>query len=183
MSQFTTSLNDLLKKDVAEIREWIQTVRAQQNEASHDFNWLGLAESASFNASSEHTSTVALLWAEVALEAYDWLAKNSEPDTCVSFTNASTLLRAAMIARYGSEAGHTVLDMDTIVSNFFTDLPLSYEEAEEKARNWKVIEIDEIRKLRKIKNRLKAMELLAEHNTIRADQTLCRWLTLRKKLP
>jgi hypothetical protein len=48
--QAAERLDDLLQQDVSEVRSWLHAVRTGSHERPLDFNWLGLAEGASFNA-------------------------------------------------------------------------------------------------------------------------------------
>ncbi len=88
-----------------------------------------------------------------------------------------------MIDKKGVTPGDFVLDMDQIVRWFCESLPFSYEAAERKASIWRTLDIQEIRALRGIKNRLRIIAELVTIGRLQPDQELSAWLSLRDKLP
>lgn len=126
-----------------------------------------------------------LAWAQVAIMIYEWLAAGGGLPPTDGYIDSAMTLRAYMIGKKGPVPGDPVLDMDYIVHWFFENLPISYEEAEHKTafRRWKTSNIQEIKALRGIKNRLRIIASLVNSGWLQPDQELSAWLSLRDQLP
>jgi hypothetical protein len=62
-------LNELLLQDASDVKAWLQCIWSKQKEPPEDFNWLGLAEVAAFDARSgkcNGSNLPNLSWAEIA---------------------------------------------------------------------------------------------------------------------
>ncbi|HLP91157.1 MAG TPA: hypothetical protein VK184_21580 [Nostocaceae cyanobacterium] len=185
-SQSTKLLNELLLQNPSDVKVWLKRVWLDQEKVPEEFNWLGLAEAAAFEARSGErnvTNTSNIFWAEIAISVYDYLASQANSGTGESFIISSMLLRAAMIADYGSVFGHPVLDSNQIIHWFFHSLKMSLDEVIQNTANWKDNNIENIRELRRIKNRLKVILVLTESDKFKPDEELKAWLSLREKLP
>ena len=88
-----------------------------------------------------------------------------------------------MIGRLGAVPGHPVLDPAIIERWFIDRLPLSLEDATAMTKDWMELPVDEIRKLRGIKNRLAAIQALNEDGVLTEREDLRRWMALRDRLP
>jgi hypothetical protein len=179
MSQSTVLLNKLIQQDAAEVKDWLRRVESDEQEPPAGFNWLGLAEAAAFDAQSASD----LAWAEVALAVYERLAAKTNPSGREPLMLSSMMLRAAMIAKLGAVSSHPILDLDQIICWFERSLAMSYQEATEKAANWRNCNPEEIRELRRIKNRLQVISVLADSGKYSLNPELKAWLELREKLP
>jgi hypothetical protein len=179
MSQSTVLLNKLIQQDAAEVKDWLRRVESDEQEPPAGFNWLGLAEAAAFDAQSASD----LAWAEVAITVYERLAESTNPSGRESLMLSSKMLRAAMIAKLGAVPDHPILDLDQIICWFERSLTMSYQEATEKAANWRKCNPEEIRELRRIKNRLQVISVLADSDKYSLNPELKAWLELREKLP
>jgi len=185
-SESTQLLNELVRQDASDVKNWLKRIWSKQEEVPEDFNWLGLAEAAAFNARSgkgNASNLPDLAWAEIATSIYDDLAAKANRGTGESFINSSMLLRAGMIAELGAVSGHPVLDGNQIIQWFFHSLTMSLDEAAKNAENWKKLNIDEIRELRRIKNRLKVILVLAKSKKFIPNEELRAWIDLRERLP
>jgi hypothetical protein len=119
---------------------------------------------------------------DITVLIYDRLAKLARESAGESFLISSMLLRAAMIAELGDIPGHIVLDIDRVINWFCHSLKMSPDEATKKAANWRNCSIDEIRELRRIKNRLNVISVLVESGTF-VPIELSTWLSLQGQLP
>lgn len=179
-SQSIILLNELLQQDAASVKAWLKQTELDLLKLPEEFNWLGLAEAAAFEAQSASDIT----WAEVAILVYERLtAETTNNSTRESLMISSMLLRAAMIAKFGSVPGHPVLDIDSIIHWFYNSLTITHDSAVQKAANWRSCNIEEIRELRRIKNRLGIISVLADSEKYILNQELKDWLALREKLP
>lgn len=179
-SQSTILLNDLLQQDAASVRAWLRRTQSDSLKLSAEFNWLGLAEAAAF----ESQSTSNVTWAEVAISVYEQLAtETANSNARESLMISSMLLRSAMIAKLGSVPGHPVLDIDAIIHWFYDNQTMTHDSAAQKAGHWKICKLEEIRELRRIKNRLGVISVLADSNKYALNEELKHWLSLREKLP
>lgn len=184
-SKTIIELNQILQEDADSVLNWLKTVELEPSLAPEGFNWLGLAEAASFDALEDdrHHPNTSIKWAEVALKIYYRLAESANVDTRDSLLNSSMMLRAAMIEKFGTIPDHPVLDFNPIVHWFKNSLKMSYSEATTKAANWKKCQIEEMRELRKIKNRLQAISVLAKSGKVVLHPEINLWLSLQEQLP
>ncbi|HAZ43756.1 MAG TPA: hypothetical protein DDW76_27685 [Cyanobacteria bacterium UBA11369] len=175
-----------MQHDASYVKAWLKNIESGQLEPPEDFNWLGLAEAAAFNAHSDldkDSNRANLLWAEIATSVYQRLATEASSQDGESFINSMMMLRAAMIAKFGSVSGHSLLDINSIISWFFRSLNMSYDEAREKAQYWRNCPVDRSRELRRIKNRLAVLSVLFESDQFPANEELNAWLALKERLP
>jgi hypothetical protein len=177
--QKTELLNQLLQQKPAQVEAWLQNVRSGQENMPEGFNWLGLAESAAFNARSEADLT----WAKVAISIYEELANRSNDSDRHSFMLSSLNLRAYMVARLGVIPGDAILDSDKIIHYFLSTLKFPYEWVEKKVSNWTRLELEDIKELRRIKNYLGVIRFLMESGKHDCNPKLKNWLSLQEKLP
>lgn len=183
---------------------WLNSVWEEQQQVPADFNWLGLAEIAAFKASnqvskSQETREFSLIWAQIAISVYEFLA-NSRPNDAIqeSFIESLMNLRSYMILQLGVKVGHSVLDPEPILNWFFENLEFSYEDTVAKACVWKKLftdniseaifqklecNLEELRALKKIKLRLRVIKLLLEGNQIYSSKVLQDWISLWEVLP
>jgi hypothetical protein len=181
----TKLLNSLLQQDASDVLAWAKQVREGKLQSPINFNWHGLAEAAAMEARlnyGDDSPVLNLSWAEVATSTYDYLAKLAG-ESGESFLISSMLLRAAMIAESGAILGHPVLDIDRVINWFFDGLKMSPDEAKQKATTWRNCSINEIRELRKIKNRLKVISVLVDSGKLVPNVELTTWLSLQSQLP
>jgi hypothetical protein len=180
-------VNRLLEQEPEQVEMWLRRAWAGDIDGLERFNWLLLAEGAAFNALSgrqPNSNPPDLRWARLATAVYDRLA-TSAPDesSMASFQNSSMNLRAAMIARLGPAKGDPVLDPDTIERWFFQNLPTSLDDAAAKASSWKNLSLEEIRKLRRLKNRLSVIRLVRGTVQFQRNEELDAWLSVSDRLP
>ena len=139
-----------------------------------------------------------LEWAGIALRAADLEKKHSLTVVRESIDCKAMMLRAKLIAATGSRMGHAILGKEIIVRRFTGDLDLSPEMAIAKAMSiWPEIReakessdqalIERVgegmRSLRRIKNRLNVLKLLAECGEMANEPVVNEWLKVREQLP
>jgi hypothetical protein len=181
-----SQLNQLLQQDVSQVQDWLKNVWSGKQKAPENFNWLGLAEAATSVAYSDYANNIKapnIYWAEVATFIYDQLSNGANLQKQDAYMLSSMALRAAMIEIFGEISGHPVLDLDRVINWFLDNLPMSYKEAETKAASWSKCPVEDIRELRRIKNRLNIISVLAESKKCVLNEELNTWLSLRHKLP
>lgn len=178
-----SQLNKLLQQDASQVLTWVKYILTGKLPTPENFNWLGLAEAAAFRASYEKRKEDSLQWAEVAISIYEYLMKDADLTGRNSFVYSLMNLRANMIMRYGAVSQDRVLDVKQVIDLFFCDINISYTEAATKAAVWKNLSIENIRELRRIKNRLSALKSLSDAGKLPLNQELKSWLDLREKLP
>ncbi|WP_339374340.1 hypothetical protein [Oscillatoria nigro-viridis] len=169
-----------------------------------NFNWLGLAETAAFKASdlaskSEEYRQSSLIWAQIAVLVYNFLARNrSNGAIRESLIESLMNLRLYMILQLGARVDDPVLDPALIISCFFENLEFSYEDTLAKASVWKKLfrdnipeaisqklesDMEELRSLKKLKLRLGIIKTLLENNRIAPNQVLQAWVSIWENLP
>ncbi len=182
----TIELNQILTQDVDSVLNWLKNLASGKSTAPRGFNWHGLAEAAAFNAregSPQEATKLNLKWAEVSVTAYEGLAAKTNPSMADSLMFSSMMLRANMISKLGAVPGHPVLDVDVIINWFEKNLTMSQDEVSKKAQNWQQCQIEEIRELRKIKNYLQVISVLAKSDKVVLNPEIYSWLALREQLP
>ncbi len=188
-SETTTHLNQILQQDADSVLVWLKNIFAADSSLPEGFNWLGLAEAATFNAheGKRHDSTTPdIKWAEVATNIYDRLAAladKAKAGSGESFAISSMMLRSAMIGKLGVVPGHPVLNLNLILQWFWDSVKFSRQEVTQKAANWRSLPVGEIRELRQLKNRLKVISALADSENCVLDTEIKALLSLREKLP
>jgi hypothetical protein len=179
----TQQITKLLQLDASELLAWQKDAWTGKLPIPEEFNWLGMAEVAAFNANSKINREKSLQWAKVAISTYEYLIKNADLAGKNSFVCSLMNLRACMIIRHGTVPQDCVLDIKHVIDLFFFNTHMSYTEAATKATAWKDLSMRDIQELRRIKNRLSALKLLSDTGKIIPNQELKNWLHLREQLP
>ena len=173
-------ISTLLERGPLAVKKWLAGVEPGNQLSTERFNWLGLAEAAASNA----RSGLDLDWADVAISLYSGLARKLDSDSRrESLMYSQMNLRAFLIARLGSVSGHPILDPQTIIDWFRDALVISAKEASAKAAHWPQLDLNSIRELRRIKNRLSPIRVLEDANVLPAEHGLGDWLSIREQLP
>ena len=173
------SVSQLLERDPNDLCTWVQEAQEGRKSVPDDFNWLGLAECAGQNA--QKSDAADLVWARIAVAVYEALA-NEHPDS--SFLLSAMFIRARMIGLLGPRARDAVLDPDTIRDWFSKDLSFGADEAVARSEAaWKSRNVDELRTLRRIKNKIAVIEHLRSGKRTPALDEYTGWLAVQDKLP
>jgi hypothetical protein len=93
------------------------------------------------------------------------------------------MLRAFMISHIGPTRGDPVLDLQEIINLFFDEIPFTYEETLMMVKSRNDIDIQNVKDLRKLKNRLRVIDLLVDSGHLVPSKELSVWLSLREQLP
>ncbi|AFZ10491.1 MULTISPECIES: hypothetical protein [Oscillatoriales] len=197
-------LNNLLQQEPSRVQSWLNSVWEDRQQVPINFNWLGLAETAAFKASdlaskSEEYRQSSLIWAQIAVLVYNFLARNrSNGAIRESLIESLMNLRLYMILQLGARVDDPVLDPALIISCFFENLEFSYEDTLAKASVWKKLfrdnipeaisqklesDMEELRSLKKLKLRLGIIKTLLENNRIAPNQVLQAWVSIWENLP
>ena len=186
MSLWIHQFNDLLELPADAVKEWLTSVWTGDEQAPEQFNWLGLADSIAFNATSstkQGLDSADLDWACIAILIYQYLAKQSNIAGRDSYLNSALNLRVFMINRFGSIPGDPVLDLEQVLQWFLDGLPLTLEDTMRKSAHWQNLDHSEILELRRIKNRLSILEHLSKDSRLKLEQDIEVWLSIRERLP
>lgn len=142
-------------------------------------HWQGLAESAARRARAE----LSLEWARVALRLYAHWSDLMEDDGVRESARLSAMfLQAWLIRNLGAEEGDPVLDLAALACRFEEGLTLSVADARREAAVWQALDLDRVRTLRRIKDRLKPFELLPA-GLLDDIPRVRAWLAIRAELP
>lgn len=177
--QATPSLQELLQQSPVQVLNWLHEVEKGQHQVPLNFNWLGLAEAASFEARSQKNLT----WAEVAVTIYQRLVDSTDSAHKAGLISSMMHLKAFMITQLGVVHNNTILDPNSIVQWFFESLPYNYEQTKLKSAHWRTLNIQEMKALKLIKSRLSVIASLVDDNKIHPNTELQAWLSLQKDLP
>jgi len=172
----------LVARGPAAVKRWLADVEPGQQPSSQRIDWLGLAELAASKARAQ----LDLEWADIALAIYEPLARKMDRQSRKESLMYSAMnLRAFLITRLGATEGQPILDPQAIVNWFFDNLATSFDQASTDAAHWRTLDIQRVRELRWIKNRLAPIKLLMDSGTCPRDSCpeLNRWLRIRSQLP
>jgi hypothetical protein len=180
--------NFLLQQPADQAYEWVHNALNDAQNVSQSLNWwLGLAEVASFRARGRSASDDSpnLPWAKIAIETYEYLigkTKNKH-GASLPYEQSMMLLRTYCIVKLGSVPGDPILDVNDIIQWFFQKKEMSFDEAQERAQDWRKGSLEEIRNLRYVKNRLSVIKYLVQNYPLETNKELDDWLALWEKLP
>jgi hypothetical protein len=186
-------LERLLQKNPTSVLQWLGDVDEGKRPSPARFNWLGLAEAAADYARSSDVKSSNLEWARAAIAAYEQLVRSDE-GTRNFGEDSSMTLRAAMIGIFGPTQGDAVLDPDIILRWFTNELDVTLPDAEKSIARWRSLgprgrseayerELTLAWRLRRVKNRLRAIDALSRVSGVTLTDYLRQWLALREELP
>jgi hypothetical protein len=178
-------LTELAQQEPTFVRVWLETIWAQHPEAAKGFNWLGLFEIATFNATRAATVSKqeSLAWANAARSLYLLLNDHKER-RAQSILAKLMSMRVTLIVKFGAVPHHDILDTGDIADWFYGELDMPYADAVYEAARWpQKLDLDVMRKLRNIKTRLSIIERLTTHGWLPISDELCAWLALKPNLP
>lgn len=168
------------------VEHWLNELRAGKAAVPVAVHLFDLAQLAGFQSQSAppHPAEGSdLEWARVAVALFEEGLRQGVTTNIESATNRAMLLRVRMIGRYGNVSGDVVLDADIIRDWFYRDLRLSGEEAVMRGDRWRELPLEQIRELRRIKNRLSIIQALAATRKGPLANDLREWLSIRERLP
>ena len=171
---------EVLELPPTDLLAWVQHSIAGKLAVDVGFNWHGLAEVAAMNAHDRDESPV---WAEIAVNVYAWLAQSSEPRIAASFRLSEMYVRAHQISSFGACAEHATRDPQSLVEWFHASCALSYSQAIAQSAGWRHLPVEEVAKLRSIKNQLGVFVNLLNHLSSSDRNEFHSWLELRPNLP
>jgi hypothetical protein len=174
----------VLRKSTSEVQDWLTHALSAPEGTPSDFNWLGLAELASANA----RDTLSTQWASIATQTYEYLASREGQIEGGSFMRSAMMLRAYMITHLGVNRDDPILDVRVIEDWFFDSLELPLDEVKKRLPASSLADlqsktISELQLLRRLKNRLNVIAVLAGSGSVPVDPRLLEWLSLRSLLP
>jgi hypothetical protein len=139
-----------------------------------------------------------LEWAEVAVRAAELEARHHSGIEREDALLWAMQLRSWFISKLGSRTNHFILDKEIILLWAMEGVNLSVEAAKEKAASLgdrlaglkhstdprdKQDVLEDLRLLRRMKNRLNVVRVLADRGELPDDSPLYKWLELREQLP
>jgi hypothetical protein len=176
------TLEELLQNGPDYSYDWVQ--KSLGANASKLFNWLGLAEVAAHmatNTTKQFTAHIKLTWAAIATQIYNHLAHANLGNRQNDYELSSMNVRAALIGQLGHDKKHPLLDVAAITDWFNNSLPWHYEEIVQMANQWREKPIGDIRTLRRIKNRIAVLKVLANAGHLGEESQ--KWVNLHGLLP
>jgi hypothetical protein len=150
-----------------------------------DFNWTLLAEVAATKSSLANLGAGAfpLEWATIGVLVYDRLTHSSDPLFRDSYSLSAMILRSNMIATFGPESNHPVLDPQLVEDWFFRELNITYEEASDEVKQWDDLPSRHRFRLFDIKARLEPIRTLLGKGLIQRIGEVMRWQQLLDAIP
>jgi hypothetical protein len=170
----------------ARAEHWLRQVERSELAVPGPATLIGMGEL----AAEEARALTSVDWAKASIHAYE-LSARLFPESKQSAVDKAMLLRSWFIARLGSIKGDQLLDAETVADSFVADLPYSLEDALDKIKHWKRkdlplasrLPIEDVRKLRNVKNRLAAIRLLVDSGNVAPNSPLLKWLVVQPDLP
>ena len=176
---------NLIAKGADEVKAWLQQIWVGNSDLPRYGNWwLGLADSIRSKVFREEPPN--LEWAQIAVSIYESMNRYT-PGGCEGCMLSSMMFRAKLICMLGTKQGDSILNIETIVSWFLENLPMTREEAAGKIqlplKQLADNHMDDLTALRRIKNRLAVLKTLSDRAEIQSNTEIKEWLGLRDKLP
>lgn len=179
-------INGILQQSPLKLRDWVSSQSSNKISDSATFNWLGLAEGASYNAYAtlrEGRNQLAHEWGWLAVYIYEELTTNGGQSESISYENSAMQIRVSLIRKLGYKMGDFLLDINLVLDWFESSLTIDFEEAFDKSLNWQELTVTEIRSLRLLKNRISILELFKNSTMFVSGKTVENWSELKKSLP
>jgi hypothetical protein len=185
------SLRNLANQPLSQLQALVNDIwdsPAESEEKLRQVNWwLGLAQVASSKALAENVSREAeetLGWTHLVIDIYEHLISRHADE---SLMLSLMFFKARFIVKYEKVSDEKIGGVNEIVEWSLSDLGVSLEDIQASlpftAEKLDRTNRSDIRRLRSIKNRLSVLKYLQEHNRLAPDETLNKWLEIRKHLP
>ena len=150
------------------------------------FNWVGLAEGAATIANNERYEggPTSIDWARIAVIIYESLIQSDPWLAPVRHSMSISMmnLRVGMIRHFGAVPGDKVLDVDSIVQWFYSELKLSYDEAAKLTESGPNFSDADWLPLRELRYRIEIIKRLHDSGALNLSDDLKRWIALWPKL-
>lgn len=181
MGMSSDRVETLLSWSAPELESWLEGVSIGGLVEGAPFNWQLFAFSMASRATNERDPRQA----HIALRVYEALAHQEVEPVAFSLLYSAMNLRAWMIHELGPCKGHAVLDPEAITSWFqrIATLPIGEVRRLLDENGPLALPINELRRLRKIKNALGPLALIVDSGITREHPELEAWLQLRAQLP
>jgi hypothetical protein len=140
---------------------------------------LGLAEAAAQRARAD----LSLEWLATALEIFEGLAQSEGGRRGESHLLAAMHLRAYFLKALATDTIHDLLSVQPLVDWFRDRVDLPQDEILQKTMKWEDLPVNDILKLRDLKNRIAVFEQLAATSYLNEYEDIRQWLSLRSQLP
>jgi hypothetical protein len=200
---------NLLKKNADDLLEWVRLAKSQKADLPEDFSWYSLSSgitSRTKNLIHNGNFEGATAWSKILNEIYYYLA-SSKPNSSEeeALLNEIMQIRAALIMKFGMSKANPLLDEDLLLTWFFHDLSVPLETAIQKSDDWQnlmqqkqirwlqereerngatkqITSVEDLKTLRKIKNKLSILKPLYQDKLIE-NKELGDWISIMHKLP
>jgi hypothetical protein len=200
---------NLLAKSPEDLLEWVKLARSQKVDLPEDFSWYSLASSIISRIKTlihERNLECVNAWFKIVNEIYDHVASgNPNSSEAEALHYEIMYVRAALIMNFGISKADPLLNEDQLLAWFFHDLNVPLNTARQKSDDWqnlkqqnkvrwlrdseerndgnqKDITTEDLKKLRKIKNKLAILKPLYQHKLIE-NRELGEWVALMHRLP
>ena len=188
-----TTVNDIVNLPLNVLQQWIHSSLAEPH-IDKDFNWLGLAEVLAQEVRSTNDINKRIHLAELAVNVYEWLANHGDTDHSDSNTNSAIALMIYMLSNNYVDPRHPSLGENKLSKLLWNDFKFSSSEAGAIAKEFRdklkdhshpstLLKTKELRKLRKIKNKLNLIKNLPSDSKLLAEIKLKGWLEIYEMLP
>ena len=177
-------INSLLTKTTEEVTAYIE--QHLESDECRNINWLGIAQgcatiAGSPAAGSEETGKQ---WASISVRVYRKLREIESSQGIVESLQRSEMhLRSLFVIKYGDDPHSPIFNLDSIANWFLDDVQDTPSDVHQAATVWRQLPIDDIRKLRRLKNRISVLRNLEENDFLTNYPTLQPWLKLWHILP
>lgn len=183
------SINELLLATPSEIRDFVDLNLGDEDLS---FNWLGLALVMASEARSRTADNESIEYAEIAIGIYEELARRAG-DKGHGFDDSAAAVRVTLLQKGSVAPDHPTLGLPALWNGFIGIARIAPDLAATRATTLlsklAVSELarsedkQEIRSLRKIKNRLGILRVLSSENQAALGPEYHEWLTIYDRLP
>ena len=172
----------MLAKGSLWLSNWLSDLETKSDHKLDKSLLFGIGEGAALQARTK----LNIDWANVAVRSYEYLAQIGTSSERNSALSSAMNLRAFLISKLGLSRGHPVLDPEIIIKWFNAESKYSLSQLREmlgKGAPWKSLPEHDVLELRRIKNRINVLRVLADNSKLAAHTDLESWLRLWNQLP
>lgn len=200
---------NLLAKTPEDLLEWVKLARSQNVDLPEDFSWYSLASSITSRIKTlihDRRFECVNAWFKIVNEIYDNVASGNPNSSEADALRYEIMnMRAALIMKFGISKADPLLNEDLLLAWFFHDLNVPLDTAIQKSDDWqnlkqqkkvrwlsdseerdngnhKNVTIEDLKTLRKFKNKLSILKPLYQHKLIE-NRELGDWISLMHRLP
>ena len=179
------TLKDLIQQEPMQLSHQISEIRQGKQWVATNFNWLGLAQAARLKATMSSRIEDCLSWGRAAVSAYAMAIEQDYLPAQSTLHLQAMYFRVTMIDDHGAIKDDILLDPELVIRWFFQCLSFTQQQVLSLLlmQTRHELSIEQVQKLRYIKQALSIIRQLPENILLRYRRELHPWFSLQSLLP